>query len=77
MRASAAHLDAATQLASVAQEDKAIAARWITVALAPDLAGLQKRLLELPRIRDLDDAQARLEYPRHRDCRGRQCRDRG
>ncbi len=62
MRASAAHLDAVAQLASVAQEDKAVAARWITVALAPDLAGLQKRLLELPPIRDLDDAQARLEW---------------
>jgi hypothetical protein len=62
MRASAAHLDAAAQVASVPQEDKANAARWITVALAPDLAGLQKRLAELPRIRDLDDAQARLEW---------------
>src|SRR5204862_3607274 len=56
LRASAAHLEAAAQLASLPAEDKPTAARWITVALAPDPQALQKRLAELPSIRDLDEA---------------------
>ena len=39
-----------------------VAARFITVALAPDTAAQQKRLAELPSIQSLDDAQARLEW---------------
>jgi hypothetical protein len=62
LRASAAHLDASAQLAALPAEDKPAAARWITVALAPDSVALQKRLAELPSIRDLDDASARLEW---------------
>ncbi|HYS08166.1 MAG TPA: hypothetical protein VEP66_05460 [Myxococcales bacterium] len=61
LRASA-HLDAAAQLSSIPAEDKPTAARWITVALAPDAAALQKRLAGLPSIRSLDDAQARLDW---------------
>jgi hypothetical protein len=62
LRASAAHLDAAAQVAALPAEDRPVAARWITVALAPDPAALQKRLAELPKIRDLEDAHARLEW---------------
>ena len=62
LRASALHLDAAAQVSSLPPPDKQIAARWITVALAPDTAALQKRLSGLPPIQDLEDAQARLDW---------------
>ncbi|HYY53374.1 MAG TPA: hypothetical protein VE755_10905 [Myxococcales bacterium] len=62
LRASAIHLDAMAQLASLPASDKPAAARWVALALAPDAAALQQRLSALPAIRDLDDAQARLEW---------------
>jgi hypothetical protein len=58
----AVHLDAAAQLASLPAEDRRIAARWIGLALAGDPAVQKQRLLSLPPIRDLDDAQARLDW---------------
>ena len=58
----AVHLDAAAQLASLAEEDRRIAARFIGLALAGDPAVQKRRLLTLPPIRDLDDAQARLDW---------------
>src|SRR5438445_800702 len=42
--------------------DRRTAARWIAVALAPDPTALGQRLSALPPIRDLGDAQARLEW---------------
>ena len=62
LRASALHLDAAAQLAALPPADKPTAARWVAVALATDATALQQRLSALPAIRDLDDAQARLEW---------------
>ena len=62
LRASALHLDAAAQLAALPPSDKPTAARWVAVALAADATALQQRLSALPSIRDLDDAQARLEW---------------
>ena len=61
LRASALHLDAAAQLAALPPSDKPTAARWVAVALATDATSLQQRLSALPAIRDLDDAQARLD----------------
>ena len=62
LRSAALHLDAAGQAAALPPDDRRIAARWITVALAPDPTALGQRLSALPPIRDLGDAQARLEW---------------
>ncbi|MGZ6125067.1 MAG: hypothetical protein ACXWLR_08910, partial [Myxococcales bacterium] len=62
LRAAAAHLDAVAQVASLPAQEKPIAARWIGLALAGDPATQKQRLLSLPAIRDLDDAQARLDW---------------
>jgi hypothetical protein len=62
LRASAIHLEAVAQLAALPAEDKPIAARWLALALAPDASALEQRLSALPKIRDLDDAQARLAW---------------
>jgi hypothetical protein len=62
LRASAIQLDAVGQLGSLPPEDKRIAARWVAVALAPDSTALEQGLAALPKIRDLDDAQARLAW---------------
>ena len=62
LRASGRHLEAAAQLAALSQEDRRTAARWVAVALAPDAAALQQKLAALPPLRNLDDAQARLEW---------------
>ncbi|HZR10100.1 MAG TPA: hypothetical protein VFA79_16065, partial [Myxococcales bacterium] len=58
----AVHLDAAAQLASLPEEDRGSAARWIGLALAGDPAVQKRRLMSLPPMRDLDDAQARLNW---------------
>ncbi len=62
LRVAALHLDVASQVASLPAEDKPIAARFIGLALASDRATLTRRLSMLPAIRDLDDAQARLDW---------------
>src|SRR3989454_420200 len=62
LRSAALHLDAAGQAAALPPDDRRIAARWIAVALAPDPTALGQRLSALPPIRDLGDAQARLEW---------------
>ena len=61
-RASALHLDLAAQVAALPAEDKPIAAQWLSLALAPDRAALDRRKAALPRIRDLADAEARLDW---------------
>jgi len=60
--ASAANLDLAAQLAGLPAEDKPIAAQWVALAMAPDRAALDRRKAALPRIRDLADAEARLDW---------------
>jgi hypothetical protein len=62
LRSSALHLDLAAQAAALPPEDKAIAAQWIAVAMAPDQSSLDRRVASLPRIRDLSEAVARLEW---------------
>jgi hypothetical protein len=62
LRTAAAHLEVAAQVAALAPEDKAIAVRWIGLALAGDSTLQQRRLAALPPIRDLADAQARLDW---------------
>jgi hypothetical protein len=62
LRAAAIHIDAVAQVASLEAEDRGIAARFVGLALASDPATLQRRLSALPPIRDLDDAQARLDW---------------
>ena len=62
LRLSALHLDLAGQVAALPSEDKPVAAQWIALALAPDPEALDRRLAGLPRIRDLADAEARLDW---------------
>src|SRR6266850_423735 len=62
LRASALHLDVAAQLAALPSEDKPIAAHWVALAMAPDRAALDRWKAALPRIRDLADAEARLDW---------------
>src|SRR3989442_6269426 len=62
LRVSALHLDLAAQLAALAAEDKPIAAQWVALAMAPGRAALDRRKVALPRIRDLADAEARLDW---------------
>jgi len=62
LRLSALHLDLAGQVAALPSEDKPVAAQWIALALAPDPEALDRRLAGLPRIRDLADADARLDW---------------
>jgi hypothetical protein len=62
LRASALQLDLAAQLAAVPAEDKPIAAQWLALATAPDRSALERRKAALPRIRDLADAEARLDW---------------
>jgi len=52
----------AAQLAALAAEDKPIAAQWVALAMAPGRAALDRRKAALPRIRDLADAEARLDW---------------
>jgi hypothetical protein len=59
---SALHLELAAQAALLPAVDRALAAPWITIALAPDAAALDRRAATLPRIRDLADADARLAW---------------
>ena len=59
---SAAHLELAMQAALLPAIDRALAAPWITFALAPDAAALDRRAAALPRIHDLADAEARLSW---------------
>jgi len=61
-RASALHLDLAAQVAGLPAEDKPIAAQWIALAMVPDRGALDRRKATLPRIRDLVDAEARLDW---------------
>ena len=62
LRASALALDLAAQVAQLPASDKPIAARWIAVALAQTPPALEKRIAQLPPVKDVDDAQARLEW---------------
>ena len=62
LRASALNLDLAAQLAALPSEDKPTAAQWVALAMAPDRAALDRRKAALPRIRDLSDAEARLDW---------------
>jgi hypothetical protein len=62
LRSAALHLDLAAQAAALAPDDRAIAAQWIALALSPDQSALERRAAALPRIRDLSDAAARLEW---------------
>jgi hypothetical protein len=62
LRWSAAHLDLASQVAALPPEDKPAAAQWIALALSSDRAALDRRIAALPRIRDLADAEARLDW---------------
>ena len=62
LRTAAAHLEVVAQADSLPAEDKPIAARWIGLALASDRALQERRLASLPPIRDLLDAQARLDW---------------
>jgi hypothetical protein len=62
LRVSALHLDLAAQLAALPAEDKPIAAQWLALAMAPDRGALDRRKAALPRIRDLADAEARLDW---------------
>ncbi|HEX9576415.1 MAG TPA: hypothetical protein VF993_01600 [Myxococcales bacterium] len=62
LRASALHLELASQLTGLSPEDKRIAARWVALATVRDIAALEKRSAALPPIRDLADAEARLHW---------------
>ena len=62
MRSAGLHLDLAGQAGALPAEDKALAAHWIALALAPDDESLARRSALLPRIRDLADAEARLSW---------------
>lgn len=62
LRAAALHLELVAQLAGLAPEEKHIAARWVTLAMARDPASLEHRLAALPPIHDLADAEARLAW---------------
>ncbi|MFL5312508.1 MAG: hypothetical protein ACJ79H_18900 [Myxococcales bacterium] len=62
LRVSALHLELAAQVAGLPAGDKPIAAQWIALAMAPDRAALDRRKAALPRIRDLSDAEARLDW---------------
>ena len=62
LRSAALQLELAGQAASLAPDDKPLAARWIALALAPDAAAVDRRAAALPRIRDLADAEARLDW---------------
>jgi hypothetical protein len=62
LRVAALHLELVAQLAGVAPEDRHIAARWVTLAMARDATSLEHRLALLPPIRDLADAEARLSW---------------
>jgi hypothetical protein len=62
LRSAALALDLSGQLASLSAADKQVAARWVTVALAPDPAALEKRIAAVPPVRDFADADARLEW---------------
>ena len=62
LRASALQLDLAAQVAGLPADDKPVAAQWIALALVPDRGALDRRKSALPRIRDLVDADARLDW---------------
>jgi hypothetical protein len=62
LRASALHLELASQLSPLSPEEKHVAARWIALAMARDQPALERRSAELPPIRDISDAQARLQW---------------
>jgi hypothetical protein len=62
LRSAALHLELIAQAANLPREDRALAARWMALALAPDAAALEKRVAALPAIKDLDDARARLAW---------------
>ena len=62
LHVAALHLEAAAQLAALPEEDKPIAAQWIALALGRDASALDKRAALLPRLRDLADAEARLDW---------------
>ena len=62
LRTSALHLELSAQIASLPAEDRRIAVKWIALAMAQDPEAREQRVAALPPIRDLDDAQARLEW---------------
>jgi hypothetical protein len=62
LRLGAIHLELAAQVAALPPEDGPIAAQWIALAMAQDEAALEKRVAALPRIRDLAEAEARLDW---------------
>jgi hypothetical protein len=62
LRASALHLELASQLGALSPEDKRVAARWVALAMARDPSALERRSAVLLPIRDLADAEARLHW---------------
>ena len=62
LRHAALHLDLALQVAGLTQEDRDTAARWIALAAAPDIDALEQRTAQLPAVKDLHDAEARLSW---------------
>ena len=62
LRGLSGHLELMAQAQAFPPEDRALAARWIAVALAPDGKALEAQIQRLPRIRTLDDARARLAW---------------
>lgn len=62
LRSAALHLDLAAQANALEAQDRDAAARFIALATAPDAAAMARRTAELPRIRDLQDARARLAW---------------
>ncbi len=62
LRHAALHLDLALQVAGLAETDRDLAARWIALAAASDVDALEQRTAQLPAIKDLSDAEARLSW---------------
>lgn len=62
LRTAALQLELVSQAAALPAADKPLAARWIALALAPGAAAVDSRAAALPRIRDLNDAEARLDW---------------
>ena len=52
----------AAQAAALPPADASLAAQWIAVAQAPDSAALERRIQALPPVRDLPEAEARLDW---------------
>src|SRR4051812_3599183 len=62
LRRAGEHVALWSQIAQLPPEDQAVAMRWMALALAADPAALEARAAALPPIRDVADAEARLEW---------------